>query len=343
MFKNSSKLLFLITLISGTFIAISSNSWLSAWMGLEINLLSFIPLMMNYNNLMASEASLKYFLVQALASSVLLFSVILMMFSINMNWYFNEFNSMYLVMINSCLLLKMGAAPFHFWFPGVMEGLNWTNNFILMTWQKIAPLMLISYFIIPSMFILFAFFSVFMGSIGGLNQTSLRKIMAFSSINHLGWMLAAMLSNENLWEFYFTIYTFLSLTILMLLNLLKISHINQTFFIMNNNPLIKFLMLTLLLSLGGLPPFLGFMPKWLVIQYLSMNNNILLMIMMVCLTLITLYYYIRICYASFLMNYWETTWLNKIQLNTLTLRFILFFNFISMTSMMLVNFSYLLT
>nr|UOU84928.1 NADH dehydrogenase subunit 2 [Nigrotipula nigra] len=342
MFKNSSKLLFLITLISGTLLTISSNSWLSAWMGLEINLLSFIPLMMNYNNLMNSEASLKYFLTQTLASSILLFSVILMMFSINLNWFYSEFMLTYLMMISSCLLLKMGAAPFHFWFPGVMEGLNWINNFILMTWQKIAPLMLISYLILPKLFSSIIFLSILIGSLGGLNQTSLRKIMAFSSINHLGWMLAAMMFNENLWEFYFYIYSFLSLTILILFDMLKVFHINQTFFIMNNNPLIKFSMFTLLLSLGGLPPFLGFMPKWLVIQTLTMSNNILLMIMMVCLTLITLYYYIRICYTSFLINYWEINWFNKIQLNPLKLFILMTLTFFSMTGMLLVNFSYLL-
>nr|YP_010028951.1 NADH dehydrogenase subunit 2 [Tanyptera hebeiensis]QOU09746.1 NADH dehydrogenase subunit 2 [Tanyptera hebeiensis] len=342
MLKNSSKLLFLITLISGTLITISSNSWLSAWMGLEINLLSFIPLMMNYNNLMASEASLKYFLTQALASAILLFSVILMVFSINMNWYYKEFILMYPVMINSCLLLKMGAAPFHFWFPGVMEGLSWSNNFILMTWQKIAPLMLISYFILPNLFSLIIFLSILIGSLGGLNQTSLRKIMAFSSINHLGWMLAAMMSNENLWEFYFFIYTFLSFTILVLFDMLKVFHINQTFFIMNNTPLIKFLLFTLLLSLGGLPPFLGFAPKWLVIQFMTLNNNILLMIFMVCLTLITLYYYIRICYASFLINYWEINWFNKIQLNSMKLFFLSIFSFFSMTGILLINYSYFL-
>nr|QNE85803.1 NADH dehydrogenase subunit 2 [Tipula flavolineata] len=342
MFKNSSKLLFLITLISGTLITVSSNSWLSAWMGLEINLLSLIPLMMNYNSPMASEASLKYFLVQALASTILLFSMILMMFSINMDWYYTEFNMMYPAMINSCLLLKMGAAPFHFWSPGVMEGLSWTNNFILMTWQKIAPLMLISYLILPNLFSMIIFLSILIGSLGGLNQTSLRKIMAFSSINHLGWMLAAMLSNNNLWEFYFSIYTFLTLTILILFDMLKIFHINQTFFIMNNYPLIKFLMFTLLLSLGGLPPFLGFAPKWLVIQFMTMNNNILLVIIMVSLTLITLYYYIRICYASFLINYWEINWFNKIQLNPLKLFTLSFLSFISMTGILLINSSYFL-
>nr|QQP21476.1 NADH dehydrogenase subunit 2 [Tipula melanomera gracilispina] len=342
MFKNSTKLLFLITLISGTMITVSSNSWLSAWMGLEINLLSFIPLMMNYNNPMNSEASLKYFLTQTLASIILLFSVILMMFFMNMNWYYMEIISIYPMMINSCLLLKMGAAPFHFWFPGVMEGLNWTNNFILMTWQKIAPLMLISYFIIPNLFSLIIFLSILIGSLGGLNQTSLRKIMAFSSINHLGWMLAAMMFNENLWEFYFYIYLFLSFTILILFDMFKTFHINQLFFIMNNNSLIKFLLFTLLLSLGGLPPFLGFIPKWLVIQFMTMNNQILLMIFMVCLTLITLYYYIRICYSSFLINYWEINWFNKIKLNSFKLSALLWFSFMSITGILLVNFTYFL-
>jgi NADH-ubiquinone oxidoreductase chain 2 len=272
-----------------------------------------------------------------------LFSVILIIFSININWYYTEFLTIYPVIINSCLLLKIGAAPFHFWFPGVIEGLNWINNFILITWQKIAPLILISYFILPNLFSIIILFSIFIGSLGGLNQTRLRKIIAFSSINHLGWILAAIISNENLWEFYFLIYTFLSLVILILFDMLKVFHLNQTFFIINNNPLIKFLIFTLLLSLGGLPPFLGFAPKWLVIQYITINNNILLIVIIVCLTLITLYYYIRICYTSFLINYWQINWFNKIQLNPLKLFLILLFTFISITGILLVNFSFLLT
>lgn len=239
-------------------------------------------------------------------------------------------------------MLKIGAAPFHFWFPGVIEGLSWTNNFILITWQKIAPLILISYFILPNLFRIIIFFSILIGSLGGLNQTSLRKLIAFSSINHLGWILAAIILNENLWEFYFLIYTFLSLTILILFDILKIFHINQTFFIINNNPLIKFIIFTLLLSLGGLPPFLGFAPKWLVIQFLTINNHILLIISMVCLTLITLYYYIRICYASFLINYWEVNWFNKLQLNPTKISILLFLSFISISGFILINFSYLL-
>nr|QUO98725.1 NADH dehydrogenase subunit 2 [Pseudolimnophila brunneinota] len=344
MFKNSTKMLFLFTLISGTLITISSNSWLGAWMGLEINLLSFIPLMINTNNLMSNEASLKYFLTQALASSLLLFSIILLMFITNMNLYFNEEYINYSnLMINSSLLLKTGAAPFHFWFPGVMEGLNWSNNLILMTWQKIGPLMLISYSMNFSMFfILIIVSSVLIGSLGGLNQTSMKKIMAFSSINHLGWMVAAMIFSENLWEIYFIMYSFLSFTLIYLFNTFKLFHINQTFSMLSNYPLIKFSLFMSLLSLGGLPPFLGFFPKWLVIQSLSMNNFIVLMIFMVSLTLITLYFYIRIYYSAVMLNFWETNWLMKNYSNNFNLKMSLFLSFLSMTGLMIINLFYVI-
>uniref|UniRef100_A0AAU7YTZ5 NADH-ubiquinone oxidoreductase chain 2 n=1 Tax=Conchapelopia togamaculosa TaxID=3154050 RepID=A0AAU7YTZ5_9DIPT len=305
MFKNSSKLLFLITLISGTLITISSNSWFGAWMGLEINLLSFIPLMINTNNLMSSEAALKYFLIQALASSILLFAVILMFSFNNLNFLMKSYSNL---IISSTLFLKSGAAPFHFWFPGVMEGLSWTNNLVLMTWQKIAPLMLISYCLSYKFFYLIIVLSILIGSLGGLNQTSLRKLMAFSSINHLGWMAAGMMYSENLWMIYFLLYSFLSMCIVFLFNNFKLFHINQMFTLFNNNTVIKLVLFLSLLSLGGLPPFLGFLPKWLIIESLVNMNMLFLMTIMVCLTLITLFFYIRICYSAFLLNHNENNW-----------------------------------
>nr|ATN40437.1 NADH dehydrogenase subunit 2 [Xizicus howardi] len=307
MFKNPSKILFLSTLIMGTLISISSTSWLGVWMGLEINLLSFIPLMSNTKNILSTEASLKYFLIQAIASALLLFSLIMMFLMSNMSILLNH--EVFLLLISSALLLKMGAAPFHFWFPGTMEGLNWWNNLILMTWQKIAPLMLLSYVIKMNLFFsIIIVLSIIIGSLGGLNQTSLRKLMAYSSINHLGWMIAAMSSGENLWELYFLIYFFLSTAIIFMFNNFQAFHLNQNFLMMNNNPKIKFCMFTLLLSLGGLPPFLGFLPKWLVIQSMAELNNLLILTLMVITTLITLFYYIRITFSAFLFSYSEIKW-----------------------------------
>nr|YP_010895145.1 NADH dehydrogenase subunit 2 [Iteaphila macquarti]WJW73671.1 NADH dehydrogenase subunit 2 [Iteaphila macquarti] len=343
MFKNSSKILFSLILMSGTMITISSNSWLGAWMGLEINLLSFIPLMNDTNNLMATEASLKYFLTQALASSILLFSIILSMLKINVTFQLN-FNYIYMInmMTLSTLLLKSGSAPFHFWFPGVMEGLSWNNNLILMTWQKIAPLMLISYFSMKMMFFVVILFSVLIGSLGGLNQTSLKKLMAFSSINHLGWMIAAMISTESLWMIYFLMYSFLSLTMIYFFNNFKVYHLNQLFSMFLESKSVKFIMFLNLLSLGGLPPFLGFFPKWMVIQYLTFNNHLFLMAMMTMMTLITLFFYLRICYSAFMLNYYENNWYTQVNLNTNSMNFYFIISFISLSGLMFMNLIYFL-
>nr|QNE85427.1 NADH dehydrogenase subunit 2 [Tarnania fenestralis] len=305
MMKNPSKLIFLFTMFLGTLITISSNSWLGVWMGLEINLLSFIPLMIDSNNSLSTEASLKYFLTQAFASSLLLFSMILFMLLFNMNYPMSmNFTSL----ISIPLMVKSGMAPFHFWFPNVMEGISWISSLLLMTWQKIAPLVVISYLSNYNIFIFFIIISVVVGALGGLNQTSLRKILAFSSINHLGWMFSAMLFNEYLWFMYFMIYSLISLSLIILFNQFNLYFINQIFSSYTHSPLIKFSFLVSFLSLAGLPPFLGFMPKWIVIQSLiSMNQYILIMIM-ISMSLITMYFYLRICYSAVMLNYTELSW-----------------------------------
>nr|YP_010518884.1 NADH dehydrogenase subunit 2 [Culex restuans]UXO95449.1 NADH dehydrogenase subunit 2 [Culex restuans] len=338
--KKISNNIFLIMLIFGSLITISANSWLGAWMGLEINLLSFIPLMNEgKKNLMTSESSLKYFLTQAFASSILLFAIILMMMSFNLNWINNNF---YELLILSTLLLKNGAAPFHFWFPGVMEGLSWINGLILMTWQKIAPLMLISYNINYNFFLIAIILSMIIGALGGLNQTSLRKLMAFSSINHLGWMLMAMMNNELLWLIYFVFYFFLSMSIVLLFNNLKLFHFNQIFNFSMMNPVIKFFLFLNLLSLGGLPPFLGFLPKWLVIQNLVETHQLFLLFISVCLTLITLYYYLRMSYSIYMLNFNKNSWMLTDNFNNKNMTFILTMNFFSIMGLMIISLIYLI-
>nr|YP_010701652.1 NADH dehydrogenase subunit 2 [Sphaerophoria philanthus]WCJ53213.1 NADH dehydrogenase subunit 2 [Sphaerophoria philanthus] len=343
MFNNSSKILFIFILMMSTMITISANSWLGAWMGLEINLLSFIPLMSD-NNLMSNEASLKYFLTQALASSILLFSSILFLYQNNYmnNYFFNEENNYISMMILSALLMKSGTAPFHFWFPNVMEGLNWMNALILMTWQKIAPLMLISYLMIKLMLFWCIILSVMIGSLGGLNQTSLRKLMTFSSINHLGWMIMSMFSNESLWINYFLFYSFLSFNLIFLFSMFKLFHINQLFSLFMFNKYFKFSMFINLLSLGGLPPFLGFIPKWMTIQYLTFNNQLFLMTLMIIMTLITLFFYLRLCYTAFMLNYYENNWNYTIYWKNFLMNIYLMFSFFSTFGLFIISFMFYL-
>nr|YP_009001907.1 NADH dehydrogenase subunit 2 [Neochauliodes bowringi]AFB20489.1 NADH dehydrogenase subunit 2 [Neochauliodes bowringi] len=308
MFINSPKIIFISCLILGTLLAISSNSWLGAWMGLEINLLSFIPLMSNLKNILSNESSLKYFLVQALASSILLFSVIL--FFINSSYLVIKYQPLNQLMINSALLLKMGAAPFHFWFPSVMENLSWMNCLILMSWQKLAPLMLISYCLNNKFMYMITLISLTVGAIGGFNQLNLRSLMAYSSISHLGWMLISMIYSEFMWIMYYIFYVILSTIIVLFFQSFSLFFMNQMYS-MNLNPYLKFMMMTNMLSLGGLPPFLGFMPKLMVINLLTSNQMYFMVFIMVMLTLITLFYYLRITYSAFMLMYPSLKWINS--------------------------------
>nr|AOY40046.1 NADH dehydrogenase subunit 2 [Scolytinae sp. BMNH 1040341] len=288
------KLLFLNSLVLGTLIAISSMSWFYSWIGLEVNLLSFIPLMKTPNNKFSSESIAKYFMTQAMASFILLFSIILFT---NLKEFNFELNNLTSMLMSSAIFMKMGAAPLHFWFPEVASGISWNSNLILLTWQKIAPMIIMSYLIlIPSMMILFIVSSSIIGSVIGLNQTCMRKILAYSSINHLSWMLSALMCSVNTWLIYFLIYSILNFTIIYSLSLWKIWFISQTNKIKNTPE--KMIFMLNFFSLGGLPPFTGFIPKWITINQLSNNSLFLLMTILISFTLLTLFFYLRITFSS---------------------------------------------
>nr|AXS65511.1 NADH dehydrogenase subunit 2 [Cucujoidea sp. 44 KM-2017] len=293
------KLLFFTTMIMGTTLAVSSYSWMSMWIGLEINLLSIIPLM-NNNNSMSSESSIKYFLSQAMASMILLFSLILIM---NINEIMNNFMlSNMFMMMNASFFMKMGAAPLHFWFPEIMEGLSWMNNLILMTWQKIAPMILVYYNMKINFMIMIIIFSTIVGSIMGLNQISMRKIMAYSSINHISWMLASLLNSLHIWTHYFLIYSIITVNLIMIFNKFNIFMLKQLLSSLNSKNLVKLFFIMNFMSLGGLPPFLGFYPKWITINNLLNNNFYLITMLMILFTLITLYFYLRVTFSVILFN-----------------------------------------
>nr|QAX27887.1 NADH dehydrogenase subunit 2 [Chilo suppressalis] len=324
-FMNPNKMFFIFILFFSTLISISSNSWLGCWIGLEINLLSFIPLISNSNNLLSTEASLKYFLTQSIASINFLFFILLKMIFMKMF----EMNNFLSIMINSSLLMKMGSAPFHFWFPNIVEGMSWFNNFLLMSWQKISPIILLSYYFNKNFLIFIIMINAIIGAIGGLNQTSLRKLMAFSSINNLSWMLSSIMISENLWIFYFLFYCMLISIMCFTFYMLNLFFFNQLFFI-NFNYMIKLNLLINFLSLGGLPPFIGFFPKWIIINFLMNNNFILINFILIMSSLIMLFFYIRIIYSSFMFNYLKLKWINNYVKN----KMIYLLNFISMVSIL---------
>nr|AML26554.1 NADH dehydrogenase subunit 2 [Staphylinidae sp. BMNH 1274697] len=333
------KILFMLTLMIGTLISISSNTWMGMWMGLEINLLSFIPLIQEKNNSFSTESSLKYFITQALASVILMFTLIYM--SKNFLFMKNIENSIMLI-YDSALLTKMGMAPFHFWFPEVIEGLNWLNCLILLSWQKIAPMILIMYNVNFSYFFyMVIIFSMLISGFLGINQISLRKILAYSSINHMAWMLGAMLISETIWMFYFVTYLILTINIIYMFYMKNLFFYNQLMISSNENLTWKIFFSMNFLSLGGLPPFLGFLPKWLTLQYMITNTNLIpLTFIMVILTLLTLFFYMRLIFNVMIMfnneiNYFSSfsiknSFMIILNLGSLSglLIFCLYFNFL---------------
>nr|YP_009512581.1 NADH dehydrogenase subunit 2 [Hymenopenaeus neptunus]AXJ93148.1 NADH dehydrogenase subunit 2 [Hymenopenaeus neptunus] len=323
MLFSSAQLLFLFTLLLGTTLSVSSSSWFGAWIGLELNLLSFIPLVSSKNNQYSSEAALKYFLIQALGSSVIILSASIMLFS----FYSSS------ILMTIALLLKAGVAPFHFWFPSVMEGLQWPQAIILMTVQKVAPMSLLSYLTfenVTPIFMSAIMLSAIIGALGGINQTLLRKIMAYSSINHMSWMLSAIMISESSWLFYFIMYSIISSSIALLFNLQDAFHISHVLNTINHSSQLKMMTFLSLLSLGGLPPFTGFIPKWFLIQEMVSAGLFLTLSVLLASALLTLYFYLRIAMTSLMISSPKTKWTKKSTLVTSITPSMLYLNLIGL-------------
>nr|YP_010563152.1 NADH dehydrogenase subunit 2 [Demonax pseudonotabilis]UYX61158.1 NADH dehydrogenase subunit 2 [Demonax pseudonotabilis] len=323
------KMLFFNTLIVGTLISISAYSWFSMWMGLEINMLSMIPLMINEKNQFSSESAIKYFITQALASSAVLFSIILM--SNTKEFTPQNSNFLLLMFMNSALLTKLGAAPFHFWFPEVMEGLNWLNCLILLTWQKIAPMMLIMYNLKMTLFLsMIIIFSSITGGVLGINQMSIRKIMAYSSINHIGWMIASM-NSFSTWLIYFLIYSIISVNIIIIFKENNIFWLSQVSNFLSKSKTFKLTFMMNFLSLGGIPPFLGFFPKWITINLMVEKSFFWLSLILIVFTLITLFFYLRISFLALTINSEE----NLVSKSKMNLFFSNLTNFFSLSGLII--------
>lgn len=294
---NSSSLLFSLSLIVGTLITISSSSWFGVWMGLELNLLSFLPLILRSRKFSA-EAALKYFLAQALASALLLAGILA---RAALPGSVGGAAAGPAPLMAFALFTKIGAAPTHFWFPEVSMGLGWGANIVLMTWQKIAPFVVIFYLPLPGALLAAAVgASALVGALGGFNQTSLRKILAFSSINHIAWMLIATTASQALWGVYFLTYRLMTLIIINFFNFSDLSSLAQLNISSEPHSITNFIVSLNMLSIGGLPPFLGFIPKWIVIEYIMGAGLHLMALFIISITLIVLYFYLRLTYASFI-------------------------------------------
>nr|AGN90878.1 NADH dehydrogenase subunit 2 [Margaroperdix madagarensis]QXU60191.1 NADH dehydrogenase subunit 2 [Margaroperdix madagarensis] len=295
------KLISTMSLILGTSITISSNHWILAWTGLEINTLAIIPLISKSHHPRAIEAAIKYFLTQSTASALILFS------SMNNAWSTGQWDITQLNHPTSCLILtmaiaiKLGLVPFHFWFPEVLQGSSLTTALLLSTLMKLPPMTLLlmtSQSLNPALLTLLAVSSTLIGGWMGLNQTQTRKILAFSSISHLGWMIVIITYNPKLTILTFIIYTLMTSTVFLSLSQIKVLKLSTMLISWTKTPMMNSTIMFTLLSLAGLPPLTGFMPKWLIIQELTKQEMTPVATIITMLSLLGLFFYLRLAYHS---------------------------------------------
>nr|QNH73634.1 NADH dehydrogenase subunit 2 [Harpactes oreskios] len=314
------KLISTLSLTIGTTITISSNHWVMAWMGLEINTLAIIPFISKSHHPRAIEASTKYFLVQATASATLLFS------SMTNAWTTGQWDITQLTNPISCLLLtlaiatKLGLVPFHFWYPEVLQGTSMTTALLLSTLMKLPPitiLFLTSQSLNSTLLTTMAIISTALGGWMGLNQTQTRKILAFSSISHLGWMIIIIIYNPKLTLLTFYLYSLITSTVFLSLNTTNTLKLSTLMTSWTKVPMLNATLLLTLLSLAGLPPLTGFMPKWLIIQELTKQDMTPSATIIAVLSLLSLFFYLRLTYYSAItlppnpVNHMKQWYINK--------------------------------
>nr|AAT78149.1 NADH dehydrogenase subunit 2 [Anolis sagrei] len=294
-------MIMLFSLTTGTIITITSHHWLLAWIGLEINTLSIIPIISTTHHPRSTEAATKYFLTQAAASALILFSSMINAWETG-TWDITQLSSTPShILLTVALAMKLGLVPMHFWLPEVLQGSTLMTALIITTWQKIAPMTLI-YLTINSLsttiLLLMGLTSTIIAGWAGLNQTQTRKIMAYSSIAHLGWMVSISSIMTNLMVMNLMIYLIMTSALFQALIFSKSKTIQDTTTTWTLSPVVAATTMALLLSLGGLPPLTGFMPKWLILEELVTQNLIPTAAVMALSALLSLFFYLRLTYTT---------------------------------------------
>nr|UGS80178.1 NADH dehydrogenase subunit 2 [Asiopsocus sonorensis] len=301
MYMNLNLIFFSMTLFS-VFFTISSTNWMTIWLGLEINVLFFIPLILTNANTNSFESTMIYFIMQAIASSIFIFFNIF-------NSLLNSFilTTMLSISMLIPMLLKAASSPFHNWFVLILTKSKWSSCFLLMTLQKIIPLFMISMLTKHNLFLMmFSMLNISVGSIGGINQSMLKYIIAFSSINHTGWLIISTTIKNIISIKYMMIYSIMNLFLIFNFKIKNMMHLNQ---ISKVNYL---LLLMIMLSLAGLPPLMGFIPKWLVIESTLYKMNFKLILFITITSLLSTLYYLRMSMTPTLFYFLKMKWSNNL-------------------------------
>nr|ACR55948.1 NADH dehydrogenase subunit 2 [Rhinophis philippinus] len=287
------------SIMLSTILVTTSTHWLMVWTCLEINTLSMIPIISKPHHPRATEAATKYFLTQTLASMTMLFAATTNALT-SSHWEISLMTDKTMLMLMTlALMMKIAAVPFHFWLPEVTQGTNPTTSLIILTWQKLAPmsiLLTLSNKINQTLLLLMGILSIMIGGLGGLNHTQLRKIMAFSSIAHTGWIISTMAIAPDISSTTLLIYILTIIPIFSVFSTTSTTSIKDMSTLWMLSPTMALAMTLSTLSLSGLPPLTGFMPKWLILNKMATFNFMIEATLMAMLSLLSLYMYLRLAY-----------------------------------------------
>nr|AEW46272.1 NADH dehydrogenase subunit 2 [Gehyra sp. MPH-2011] len=300
----------LITSLSTSkIITMASHHWILAWLGLELNTLSILPIIMKPAHPRATEATMKYFLIQTLAAALILFASTMNAWQTGL-WDITNSTHTTTTIITMAILLKLGTAPVHLWYPEVLQGTTLNTALLISTWQKLAPLSLL-YMVhsnLPNnLLLLTGLLSALWGGWAGLNQTQTRKIMAHSSIAHMGWILIALNTAPELTTLTLLTYMVMTTAMFSSLNSTTTKTITDMGIAWSSSPTATTLTLLTLTSLGGLPPLTGFMPKLLILNELTMKPLLPMATTLALASLPSLFFYIRMAYTTTLTTPPTTT------------------------------------
>nr|YP_011017354.1 NADH dehydrogenase subunit 2 [Amblyomma tigrinum]WQF69017.1 NADH dehydrogenase subunit 2 [Amblyomma tigrinum] len=317
-FKNLMKWLILMTII----ISFSSNSWFIYWLMMEMNLLMFMPLMSNKKK-NSSNSMISYFIIQSFSSSLFIMSALYM-------YMYNQISFQFIMTL--AILMKLAVIPFHFWLSSLSELIEFSSLCIILTFQKMIPL-LILFNIQMNFLILFIIISAIFSSIFAINSKTIKKILIFSSISHQSWIMTLMIAKSNFWIMYMLVYSFLIYKITSILEYWNVSTISK-FLNQNKNFHTKMSITMMMFSLGGMPPFMGFLIKLISILILIMNWNFILVVLIMS-SMINIYFYIQLTSPVFFLNYFsfKNLLVNKLNLKNILLNINLLLLILIMNSM----------
>ena len=313
----------LLSSILGMMVMISSNDLIVFYMGLELQSLAlYVLASFNRENLLSTEAGVKYFVLSALSSGLLLYgcsliygfsnstNFVLIAENLNSNNYGLTFG---IVFILVGLAFKISAVPFHMWAPDVYQGSPTSVTLFFAVLPKIAALtVFIRFLYIPfinmidqwQMIVVFlSIASMLFGAIAAIGQKNLKRLIAYSSIGHMGYALAGLSvgSNEGIQSAisYISIYLVMNLAFFSCLFMIRKSenyfeNIEDLSGLSKNHPILSISLMIVLFSLAGIPPLAGFFAKFYIFMAVIEQSMYFLAVIGLLSTVIAAYYYLRI-------------------------------------------------